>query len=64
MSAIVVKRNTSTNMKISKATIDDEGRFIGDGEVVDLVELVKEFFEGVILDVSITEKVEEKLTEN
>lgn len=64
MSAIVVKRNTSTNMKISKATIDDEGRFIVDGEVVDLVELVKEFFEGVIFDVSITEKVEEKLTEN
>lgn len=64
MSAIVVKRNTSTNMKISKATIDDEGRFIVDGEVVDLVELVKEFFEGVVFDVSITEKVEEKLTEN
>lgn len=64
MSAIVVERNTSTNMKISKATIDDEGRFIVDGEVIDLVEIVKEFFEGVIFDVSITEKVKEKLTEN
>lgn len=63
MGAINVERNTNTIMKISKATIDDEGRVIVDGEVIDLIAEMREYFESVVFDISITEKVKEKLTE-
>lgn len=58
MNGVDVKTTTTTQMKIKKATVSDEGRFIVDGEEIDLIDVLKTFFEGCIFDLSVTEKTE------
>ena len=57
MNCIDIKKTTTTQMKIKKATIS-EGKFFIDGEERDLLELLSDTFEDSVFDVSIIEKVE------
>lgn len=57
MNNIDIKRTTTTQMKIKKATISD-GEFYVDGEKVDLLEILTNTFEDSVFDMSVTEKVE------
>lgn len=57
MNCIDIKKTTTTQMKIKKATISD-GKFFVDGEERDLLELLSDTFEDSVFDVSIVEKVE------
>lgn len=57
MNCIDIKRTTTTQMKIKKATISN-GKFYVDGEERDLLELLSDTFVDSIFDMSITEKVE------
>ena len=45
-------------MKIKKATIDEQGAVYVDGGVVDLINALKNTFEGCIFDLAVTEKTE------
>ena len=53
-----IKTTTTTQMKIKKATIDEQGAVYVDGEVVDLINALKNTFEGCIFDLAVTEKTE------
>ena len=57
MNCIDIKRTTTTQMKIKKATISN-GKFYVEGEERDLLELLSDTFVDSIFDMSITEKVE------
>ena len=57
MNCIDIKKTTTTQMKIKKATISD-GKFYVDGEEHNLLELLSDTFEDSIFDVTVTEKTE------
>lgn len=56
MNGVEIKTTTTTQMKIKKATIDEQGAVYVDGEVVDLINALKNTFEGCIFDLAVTEK--------
>lgn len=57
MNGVEIKTTTTTQMKIKKATIDEQGAVYVDGEVVDLINALKNI-EGCIFDLAVTEKTE------
>lgn len=58
MNCIDVKKTTTTQMKIKKATVSD-GTFYVDGEAKDLPQLLSDTFGDCVFEVSITEKTVE-----
>jgi len=58
MNGVEIKTTTTTQMKIKKATIDEQGSVYVDGEVVDLINALKNTFEDCIFDLAVTEKTE------
>ena len=54
MNGVEIKTTTTTQMKIKKATIDEQGAVY----VVDLINALKNTFEGCIFDLAVTEKTE------
>lgn len=61
MNGVEIKTTTTTQMKIKKATIDEQGSVYVDGEVVDLINALKNTFEGCIFDLAVTEKKQRSL---
>lgn len=58
MNGVDIKTTTTTQMKVKKATVTDGGDIVVDGEKIDLIGVLKTFFEGCIFDLSVTEKTE------
>ena len=58
MNGVEIKTTTTTQMKIKKATIDEQGSVYVDGEVVDLINALKHTFEGSIFDFGLTDTTE------
>ena len=59
MNCIDVKRTTTTQMKIKKATVSD-GVFYVDGEEKDLLTLLSDTFEDCVFDVTVVDKTIEE----
>lgn len=59
MNCIDIKRTTTTQMKIKKATVSD-GVFYVDGEEKDLLVLLSDTFEDCVFDVTIVDKTIEE----
>lgn len=59
MNCIDIKRTTTTQMKIKKATVSD-GVFYVDGEEKDLLALLSDTFEDCVFDVTIVDKTIEE----
>lgn len=57
MNGIEVKKTTTTQMKVKKATID-EGKVFVDGEEINLLDILCDTFDGSIFDITVTEKTE------
>lgn len=57
MNGVEIKKTTTTQMKIKKATID-EGNLFVDGEEINLLNLLTDVFDGSIFDITVTEKTE------
>lgn len=58
MNGVEIKTTTTTQMKIKKATITNEGEIVVDGEAIDLIDVLKSYFEGSVFDLAVTEKTE------
>lgn len=58
MNGVEIKTTTTTQMKIKKATIDNDGDLFVDGEKVDLIDVLKNTFEDCIFDLTVVEKTE------
>ncbi len=59
MNNVDIKRTTTIQMKIKKATIND-GKFFIDGEEINLLALLSSTFEDCVFDVVVTEKTVEE----
>lgn len=59
MNNVDIKKTTTTQMKIKKATIND-GKFYIDGEEINLLALLSSTFEDCVFDVAVTEKTVEE----
>lgn len=59
MNNVDIKKTTTIQMKIKKATINN-GKFYIDGEEVNLLALLSSTFEDCIFDVAVTEKTVEE----
>lgn len=63
MKNIDIKRTTTTQVKIKKATINEDRLYI-DGEEYDIYELLNKYFNGCIFDLTVVEKDEEVIDED
>lgn len=63
MKNVDIKRTTTTQVKVKKATVSN-GKLFVDGDEYDLYELLNKYFEGCIFDISVVEKDEEVIDED
>lgn len=63
MKNIDIKRTTTTQVKVKKATVSDGVLYV-DGEEYNLYDLLSKYFDGCIFDIAIVEKDEEIIDED
>lgn len=61
MDGVTLKKSNITKLDVKKATIEN-GMVVADGgEMVDLTQMLKDNFDGRVVDISIKEKLDEEV---
>jgi len=61
MGGVTLKKTNITKLDVKRATIEN-GQVVADGgEMVDLTQMLKDNFDGCVVDISIKEKLDEEV---